>query len=162
MNEFTKKLYKEINSKVIQLKERGYQPPTRYAYMYKQYAGVIVEPSVKYNKGGVRTLTYANKQRINKGLAPYTEEEYSLALQSILQHDEMDIEKIGFIRAEMFLNITSYRGELSTDERKLITDKISNMSDDEISNIMKGKDGGDVYSNVDKWIEENILDYGES
>lgn len=147
---------REVNKQIREISSQGLKPPTQLAYRYKQFPQIYYQPNSS-RFGQIRSFDSANKIALEKGYQTLTEEEYGLAITNISKIEELDIEALKSHNAELLLDRLGST-PLSEEQYNELYEKLSLMSNKEINEILKGEEGSDIYTNVDNWITQNILD----
>lgn len=150
-------LREQLNATINQIQSSGLTSPTERAYIFKRLPGVVYSPDEK-RAGQIRSLQQANRVRIQQGLAPLTAGEYRMELKSLTTNPQLSVEGIREYHARQIADYLNKDVPLTEEERQRVFDKVGAMSDKELSDLIKSYDGkSDPYTNVHKWLSENIL-----
>lgn len=159
--ETDRELRKLVNDTVNEIQDKGFKSPTQRAYIYRRLPGMIYSPDEK-RAGQVRSLQQANRVRIQQGLTPLTAGEYRMELKSLLTNPQLSPDGIREYHARQISEYLNKDTPLTDEERQRVFEKVGSMSDKELSDLIKsyaGQSDGkhDPYTNVHKWLSENIL-----
>lgn len=150
-----------VNDTVNAIQKDGFKSPTQRAYIYRRLPGVVYSPDEK-RAGQIRSLQQANRVRVQQGLAPLTAGEYRMELQSLLTNPQLSPDGIREYHARQISEYLNKDILLTDEEKERVFEKIGSMSDKELSDLIKSYAGKsdakfDPYTNVHKWLSENIL-----
>lgn len=155
--EADKALREQLNATINQIQSSGLTSPTERAYIFKRLPGVVYSPDEK-RAGQIRSLQQANRVRIQQGLTPLTAGEYRMELKALTTNPQLSVEGIREYHARQIADFLNKDVPLTEEERQRVFDKVGAMSDKELSDLIKSYDGkSDPYTNVHKWLSENIL-----
>ena len=150
-------LREHLNATINQIQSSGLTSPTERAYIFKRLPGVVYSPDEK-RAGQIRSLQQANRVRIQQGLTPLTAGEYRMELKALTTNPQLSVEGIREYHARQIADYLNKDVPLTEEERQRVFDKVGAMSDKELSDLIKSYDGkSDPYTNVHKWLSENIL-----
>lgn len=150
-------LREQLNATINQIQSSGLTSPTERAYIFKRLPGVVYSPDEK-RAGQIRSLQQANRVRIQQGLTPLTAGEYRMELKALTTNPQLSVEGIREYHARQIADYLNKDVPLTEEERQRVFDKVGAMSDKELSDLIKSYDGkSDPYTNVHKWLSENIL-----
>ena len=150
-------LREQLNATINQIQSSGLTSPTQRAYMHKRLPGVVYSPDEK-RAGQIRSLQQANRVRIQQGLPTLTAGEYRMELKALATNPQLSVEGIREYHARQIADFLNKDVPLTEEERQRVFDKVGAMSDKELSDLIKSYDGkSDPYTNVHKWLSENIL-----
>lgn len=150
-------LREQLNATINKIQSSGLTSPTQRAYMHKRLPGVVYSPDEK-RAGQIRSLQQANRVRIQQGLTPLTAGEYRMELKALTTNPQLSVEGIREYHARQIADYLNKDVPLTEEERQRVFDKVGAMSDKELSDLIKSYDGkSDPYTNVHKWLSENIL-----
>lgn len=150
-------LREQLNATINQIQSSGLTSPTERAYIFKRLPGVVYSPDEK-RAGQIRSLQQANRVRIQQGLTPLTAGEYRMELKALTTNPQLSVEGIREYHARQIADFLNKDVPLTEEERQRVFDKVGAMSDKELSDLIKSYDGkSDPYTNVHKWLSENIL-----
>lgn len=150
-------LREHLNTTINQIQSSGLTSPTERAYIFKRLPGVVYSPDEK-RAGQIRSLQQANRVRIQQGLTPLTAGEYRMELKALTTNPQLSVEGIREYHARQIADFLNKDVPLTEEERQRVFDKVGAMSDKELSDLIKSYDGkSDPYTNVHKWLSENIL-----
>ena len=152
-----KALRDQLNSTINKIQSSGLTSPTQRAYMHKRLPGVVYSPDEK-RAGQIRSLQQANRVRIKQGFAPLTAGEYRMELKALATNPQLSVEGIREYHARQISDFLNKDIPLTEEERQRVFDKVGAMTDKELSELIRSYDGkSDPYTNVHKWLSENIL-----
>lgn len=150
-------LREQLNATINQIQSSGLTSPTERAYIFKRLPGVVYSPDEK-RAGQIRSLKQANRVRIQQGLTPLTAGEYRMELKALSTNPQLSVEGIREYHARQIADYLNKDVPLTEEERQRVFDTVGAMSDKELSDLIKSYDGkSDPYTNVHKWLSENIL-----
>lgn len=150
-------LREQLNATINQIQSSGLTSPTERAYIFKRLPGLVYSPDEK-RAGQIRSLKQANRVRIRQGLSPLTAGEYRMELKALTSNPQLSVEGIREYHARQIADFLNKGIPLTEEERQRVFDKVGAMSDKELSDLIRSYDGkSDPYTNVHRWLSENIL-----